>query len=79
MPLILKGVEYQLVIEVATAAGVRRETFWRWRKDRKVPQGRQYRNTRIFTSEEAAEVCAYATTAKPLEDIQIALFRRRPR
>jgi predicted DNA-binding transcriptional regulator AlpA len=77
MPLILKDVEYLQVREVAAAAGVRRETFWRWRKDRKVPQGRQYRNTRIFTAEETAEICAYATTARPLEDTQIALFRGR--
>lgn len=77
MPLILKGVEYFKVREVAAAAGVRRETFWRWREKGVVPQGRAYQNTTIFTSEELAAVVEYSTTPRPLEDSQLRLFRRR--
>lgn len=77
MPLILKGVEYFSVTEVAAAAGVRRETFWRWREKGLVPRGRAYHNTRIFTADEMAVVVEYSTTPRPLEDEQLRLFRRR--
>jgi hypothetical protein len=77
MSLILKDVEYLLAQEVADSAGVRRETVWRWRRQRKVPQGRKYRNCIIFTAEEAVEIREYATKIQPLEDTQVPLFRRR--
>jgi hypothetical protein len=73
----LKGVEYFRAREVAAAAGVCRETFWRWREKGCVPQGRTYQNTKIFTADEMAVVVEYATTPRPLEDEQLRLFRRR--
>jgi predicted DNA-binding transcriptional regulator AlpA len=52
---------------VAEAAGVTRQTLWRWRKDRKIPLGHKLRNRRIVFSEtEAAQVLEYAHQLEPI-------------
>ena len=52
--------------EVATMAGVHRDTLLRWLRDGKVPQPRRdHRGWRVFTRREAAEITAFAKGYEP--------------
>ena len=57
----VNGVDFFTSAEVAAAAGVTRQTLWRWRLDRRIPQGRRYRDRMIlYTAAEREEVCQFA-------------------
>jgi hypothetical protein len=76
MPLSVDDVTYFTLNEVAEAAGVRRETVWRWRRAGKVPSGREYRDReRLFTQPELDEICAYANRLGPEEPTDPAQLR----
>lgn len=77
MPVEVDGVTYYSASVVAHAAGISRQSLWRWRTDGKVPPGRRYRDRQIlFTARELEQVKEYANRLEPAEpgSSQIRLF-----
>ena len=63
----LKGVAYFTLAEVAACATVSRQTLWRWRRERKVPQGRKYRGYNVlYTAAELRQIEDYANRIEPI-------------
>ena len=61
LPTVKEGTTFFSITEVAASCGVSRQTFWRWRQDGSVPQGRQDRNARfMFTEAELDLTRAFA-------------------
>ena len=68
MPIEVKGVEYFTATDIHREFGVTRQTLWRWRKARKVPQGRRYRGRYVvFTRKEVEAVRDYSNRLEPAE------------
>lgn len=66
--LVIDGTTYFTAAAVARAAGVTRQTLWRWRQDGKVPAGRKYRDKQVvFTSAESDLIREYAHRLEPIE------------
>ena len=51
LPNTIEGTTFFSITEVAAACNVSRQTFWRWRQDGSVPQGRQDRHARLMFTE----------------------------
>lgn len=67
MPLLISGVKYFLITELADVIGVTRQTLWRWRRACKIPQGHKYRGRNIvFTEEEAHLIQLYSNRLEPI-------------
>ncbi len=65
--LVIDGTTYFTAADVARAAGVARQTLWRWRQDGKVPPGRKYRDKQVvFTSAESEQIREYAQRLEPI-------------
>ena len=65
--LVIDGVAYFSAADVARAAGVTRQTLWRWRQDGKVPPGRKYRDKQVvFTTDESELIREYAHRLEPI-------------
>jgi predicted DNA-binding transcriptional regulator AlpA len=79
MSIEIDGVRYNSATDIQRDVGVARQTLWRWRKDRKIPQGRRYRDRQVlFTQEEVDEIREYANRLEPAEianSAQLKLFR----
>lgn len=68
MPIQIDGVTYFSADDVHRDLGVVRQTLWRWRKGRKIPQGRRYRGRRIvFTKQEVETIRKFANRLEPVE------------
>lgn len=79
MPIEVDGVQYLTQKEVEEEVGVTRQTLWRWRRDGKVPAGREFRDRqRVFSLEEVEQIRAYAYRMSPdgdrAADDQFSLF-----
>jgi predicted DNA-binding transcriptional regulator AlpA len=78
MPIELDGITYLSAADIHRDLGVARQTLWRWRKDRKIPQGRRYRDHQVvFTKEEVETIREYANRLEPVERVeadQLKLF-----
>lgn len=58
---LIEGVQYYTTEEVAAAAGVSRQTLWRWRKAGQVPQGHTFRTRGVlFSQGERDRIVAFA-------------------
>lgn len=58
---LIEGVEYFTTAEVTSAAGISRQTLWRWRKEGLVPQGHTFRSRGVlFSRSERNQIVAYA-------------------
>ena len=58
---LIEGVPYYSTAEVAEAAGISRQTLWRWRKEGSVPEGHRFRSRGLLFSErERQDILAYA-------------------
>lgn len=67
-PLVLQGVAYFRAADVARAAGISRQTLWRWRQQGKAPAGRKYRDNQVlFTAGEMSRICEYAQRLEPID------------
>jgi len=79
MPLKIDGVTYYTAADIHRNVGVARQTLWRWRKTRKIPQGRRYRDRQVlFTEEEVEAIREYANRLEPVEPneaYQLKLFK----
>lgn len=66
MAIEIKGVRYYSATEVQESLGIARQTLWRWRKAKKIPQGRRYRNRQIvFSAEELDLISGFADRLEP--------------
>jgi transposase-like protein len=62
------GTRFFSASEVAEVIRVSRQTLWRWRKQRKVPTGRLFRDGRIvFTTDEVETIREYANRLEPTD------------
>jgi hypothetical protein len=67
--MLVNGNEFFTLTQVAKAAGVTRQTLWRWRVELRVPQGRRYRDRIVlYTAAEQADVCRFASRMNSLDD-----------
>ena len=58
---LIEGVEYYTTAEVTSAAGISRQTLWRWRKEGLVPQGHTFRSRGVlYSRSERDQIVAYA-------------------
>lgn len=64
--MVINDVEYLTVTEVARAAGVTRQTLWRWRQDGSIPRGVRYRGRQLlFTLAELQAIRDFAQRIEP--------------
>jgi hypothetical protein len=71
MPIEIEGVEYFTAIDIQREVGVVRQTLWRWRRARKIPQGRRYRDkTIVFTRAEMDAIREYSNRLEPADSSQ---------
>ena len=62
------GVVYRTVTEVLQELRITRQTLWRWRRGKVIPQGRRLRTGQILFSEDETEVIRrYANRIEPIE------------
>jgi predicted DNA-binding protein (UPF0251 family) len=72
MPIEIEGVEYFTAADIHRALGIARQTLWRWRTARKIPQGRRYRDKKIvFTLQELEAIREYANRLEPADSPQL--------
>ena len=68
MPIEIEGTTYLSAADIQRELGVARVTLWRWRKDRKIPQGRRYRNKQIvFTKQEVEAIREFSNRLEPAD------------
>lgn len=69
MPLVVETIRYFFADEVAKELRVSRTTFWRWRAEGKIPNGRLYRGGKmvLFTEEEFAAMREFANRLEPVQ------------
>lgn len=68
MPIKIDGVAYFTAADIQREVGVVRQTLWRWRKGRKIPQGRRYRDKNIvFTRGEVDTIREYSNRLEPAD------------
>ena len=63
MPLEIDGVTYYTAADIHRNVGVARQTLWRWRKTRKIPQGRRYRDRQVLFTRRRSRRFASTRTA----------------
>jgi predicted DNA-binding transcriptional regulator AlpA len=74
MPIEIAGITYFTATDILRELGPTRQTLWRWRKNRSIPQGRRYRGRQVvFTKQELDAIRQYAHRLEPAEPHQ---FRR---
>jgi hypothetical protein len=68
MPMEIEGVEYFTATDIQREVGVVRQTLWRWRRARVIPQGQRYRNKSIvFTRSEVEAIREYSNRLEPAD------------
>ena len=74
MSLVLEGVEYYTMKDAVCLLSVSRQTIWRWRRDRKIPQGQLFRQKHLlFTSSEFRQIAAFANRLEPVPPNRLQL------
>ena len=68
MSIEIEGTEYFTAADIQRDIGVVRQTLWRWRRARKIPQGRRYRDQAIvFTRSELEAIRVYSNRLEPAD------------
>jgi len=79
----IKEIDYFSAADIQQEIGVVRQTLWRWRKAKKIPQGRLYRGRQVvFTRQEVEAIGEYANRLEPAElsePDQMKLFLNSPK
>ena len=66
VPIQIEGVRYYFISDVQRSLGIARQTLWRWRRDAKIPVGRQYRDRQILhTDREVEQIRENANRIEP--------------
>ncbi len=72
MPKEIESSEYWSAAELIRELHVSRQTLWRWRRLRKVPVGRRFRDGQIlFTAAEAESIRHYANKVEPVASLSV--------
>ena len=72
MPKELESSEYWSAAELIRELRVSRQTLWRWRRLRKIPVGRRFRDGQIlFTTAEAASIRHFANKVEPVATLSV--------
>lgn len=72
MPIEIDGAEYFTAGDIQREVGVVRQTLWRWRRARVIPQGLRYRNkTIVFTRAEVEAIRQYSNRLEPADSPQL--------
>ena len=72
MPKELESSEYWSAAELIRELRVSRQTLWRWRRLRKIPVGRRFRDGQIlFTAAEAESIRHYANKVEPVATLSV--------
>jgi predicted DNA-binding transcriptional regulator AlpA len=66
MPLTIDGITYHSMAEVLTALGISRATLWRWRAERRIPQGSRLRGKVLFSADDLAAIREFALRVEPI-------------
>lgn len=68
MPIEIEGLEYFTAADIRCEVGVVRQTLWRWRRARVIPQGLRYRSKAIvFTRAEVEAIREYSNRLEPAD------------
>jgi predicted DNA-binding transcriptional regulator AlpA len=66
MPVLIARVEYFTAADIQREVGIARQTLWRWRKSRKIPQGLRYRDRQVvFTRKDVEAIREYSNRLEP--------------
>jgi len=72
MPKEIDSSEYWSAAELIRELHVSRQTLWRWRRLRKIPVGRRFRDGQIlFTTAEAESIRHYANKVEPVATLSV--------
>jgi len=72
MPKEIDSSEYWSAAELIRELHVSRQTLWRWRRLRKIPVGRRFRDGQIlFTTAEAESIRHYANKVEPVVTLSV--------
>ena len=72
MPKEIDSSEYWSAAELIRELHVSRQTLWRWRRLRKIPVGRRFRDGQIlFTTAEAESIRHYANKVEPVSTLSV--------
>ena len=72
MPKEIDSSEYWSAAELIRELRVSRQTLWRWRRLRKIPVGRRFRDGQIlFTTAEAESIRHYANKVEPVATLSV--------
>lgn len=67
MPIEIAGIRYFSATDINREIGITRQTLWRWRKQREIPQGHKYRGHQLlFTKEDVEAIRRYANRLEPV-------------
>jgi len=68
MPVLIENIRYFSAVEIYEELRVSRTTFWRWRADGRIPNGRRYRGKRVlFNEQELEAIREFANRLEPVE------------
>jgi hypothetical protein len=68
MAIQIEDVTYFTAGDIQRDLGIVRQTLWRWRRDRLIPQGRRYRGRQIvFTKQEVGLIRKFANRLEPVD------------
>ena len=68
MPILIQGIDYFTAADIQREVGVVRQTLWRWRRARVIPQGLRYRNkTIVYTRAEVETIRDYSNRLEPAD------------
>lgn len=71
MPIEIEGIEFFTAADIQRQVGVVRQTLWRWRRARVIPQGLRYRSkTIVFTRAEVEAIREYSNRLEPADSPQ---------
>lgn len=80
MPIDIDGIEYFTAADIQREVGVGRQTLWRWRKARTIPQGLRYRSKSIvFTRAEIEAIRKYSNRLEPADSPPTSKRSAKPR
>lgn len=68
MPVLVGNIRYFSAVEICKELCVSRTTFWRWRAEGRIPNGKRYRGKRVlFNEEELQAIREFANRLEPVE------------